>query len=202
MSRKTQEKRRINGFNIITLKPGCRANLDRHVFTSGIEVEETIVLKQNNLDLHLIYILEIELEEENEFLELIEHEQQRTRKPIDIADVQKKFHLKLLQKKASLFPHILGSASGITTVIVLLVVAVLLYRFCVKKRAKQGHTNTFCHFDTLQERVNLAADSNRIISTEFTDITRPASDSETRNESRIKTIDIHSVLNPVSPDSN
>ena len=48
-----QQKRRLTGFNIITLEAGCRASLEKHVFTSGIEVEEEIVLKQNALNLHL-----------------------------------------------------------------------------------------------------------------------------------------------------
>ena len=149
---KAQEKKRIKGFNSITLNTGCRANLDKHVLTSGIEVEETIVLKQNNLDLHLLDILKVEIEEENEFLELIEDEQQRTRKPVNIVDVQKKFHLKMLQKKNGLFQNILESVSGIRTLIVLLIVAVLLYKFCVNKRERRNQSNTFCHYDTLKKK--------------------------------------------------
>ena len=48
-----QEKLRINGFNIIKIKPGCHSCLKRHVFTSGMELEEKITLKQNNLNLYL-----------------------------------------------------------------------------------------------------------------------------------------------------
>ena len=189
---KSQKKRRIDGFNNITVKTGCRANLNKHVFTSGIEVEETIILKQDNLYLHLIDILEVEIEEENKFLELIEDEQQRTRKPVDIVDVQKKFHFKMLQKKNGLFQNILGSASGITTLVVLLVVAVLLYIFCVKKRGREGQSTTFYYFDTLQERVNFATESERTVSTDLTDLNRPSQDSETRIEPRIKNIHRHS----------
>ena len=73
-----QEKDRIIGFNIITLKAGCRASLDKHVFSSGIEIEESIVLKQNTLNLNLKGLVRLEGQQENEFLQLIkeEHEKQ------------------------------------------------------------------------------------------------------------------------------
>ena len=37
-----QEKRKLTGFNIETLIPGCRAALNHHVFSSGILIEEKI----------------------------------------------------------------------------------------------------------------------------------------------------------------
>ena len=59
-----QEKDRIIGFNILTLKSGCRASLDKHVFSSGIEIEESIVLKQNTLNLNLKDLFELKGQQE------------------------------------------------------------------------------------------------------------------------------------------
>ena len=146
------EKLRIKGFNIISLKPGCRSSLNRHVFTSGIEIEEEIILKQNNLNLHLTDIIKVQEYEENEFLQLIKEEQQRTRKPVDIVDVRKKFHLKQLQKKSKI-NTIFGTTSSIVTLIILIVTAFLLYKFCIKGYRKQG--NNICHFNRIEERVQL-----------------------------------------------
>ena len=67
-----QEKDRIKGFNIISLKAGCRAALERHVFSSGIEIEESIILKQNSLNLNLKDLLKLEDQQEEEFLKLIQ----------------------------------------------------------------------------------------------------------------------------------
>ena len=105
----------------------------------------------------------------------------------------------MLQKKNRFFQNILGSASGITTIVVFLVIAMLLYKFCIKKREKRNQSNTFCHFNTLKEEINLATEF-----TELTDEEKPALDSEVKKEQRKETrnkakiIDIHSVLNPVS----
>ena len=70
-----QEKRKLKGFNIVTLIPGCRAALNHHVFSSGILVEENIDLKQNNLHLNLMELSNIENLEEKELLDLIKEEQ-------------------------------------------------------------------------------------------------------------------------------
>ena len=69
--------------------PGCRSSLNQHVLTSGVEIEDNIILKQNNLNLHLRDLIKIQEYEENEFLKLIEEEQGKTRKPIHIVDVRK-----------------------------------------------------------------------------------------------------------------
>ena len=58
------EKTRIGGFNIIYLTPGYRSSLNQHVFTSGVEIEENIILKQNNLNLHLKDLIKVQDAEE------------------------------------------------------------------------------------------------------------------------------------------
>ena len=40
-----EEKREIIGFDIISLTPGCRASMNSHILTSGIEIEDDIGLK-------------------------------------------------------------------------------------------------------------------------------------------------------------
>ena len=145
-----QEKIRIDGFNIISLTPGCRSSLNQHVFTSGVEIEENIILKQNNLNLHLRDLINVQDFEEREFLKLIEEEQDKTRKPIDIVDVSKKFHLKQLSKKSKL-NTIFGTSSTIVTLIILLIGAIILHRFCRKKYRRAQ--NNVSHFNRISERV-------------------------------------------------
>ena len=145
-----QEKIRIDGFNIISLTPGCRSSLNQHVFTSGVEIEENIILKQNNLNLHLRDLINVQDFEEREFLKLIEEEQDKTRKPIDIVDVSKKFHLKQLSKKSKL-NTIFGTSSTIVTLIILLIGAIILHRFCMKKYRRTQ--NNVGHFNRISERV-------------------------------------------------
>ena len=80
------DKMKIDGFDIINLKPGCRSSLDRHDFISEIEIEDNIVMKQYNLYLHLAILIKVQ-EYENEILLLIKEEQQESRGPIDIVDI-------------------------------------------------------------------------------------------------------------------
>ena len=105
--------------------------------TSGIEIEENIVLKQNNLNLHLTDLIKVQEYEEDQFLQLIKDEQKRTRKPVNIVDVRKKFHLKQLQKKSKI-NTIFGTTSSIVTLIVLVITAILLYKFCIKGSKNKG----------------------------------------------------------------
>ena len=127
----------------------------RHVFTSGIEVEETSVLKQNNLNLHLKDIVKkMDDNQEDEFLQLIKEEQLKSRKPVKIVDVTRKFHLRLLKKKGTLYGSILGGGTSLITIIIIIITIVLIYKFCVKK-GSQAPSNTFCRFDTQTERIDL-----------------------------------------------
>ena len=51
------------------------------------------------MNLHLRDLIKVQEYEETEFLKLIKEEEDNTRKPIDIVDVSKKFHLKQHQRK-------------------------------------------------------------------------------------------------------
>ena len=104
------------------------------MFTSGIEVEEEIILKQNELNLHLKDLIGIEEDDENEFIKLMKEEQSRDQKPIDIVDIKNKFHLKILKKKSKLYNTVFGSMSGLTTLIITIIIGILLYRCCVKRK--------------------------------------------------------------------
>ena len=127
----------------------------RHVFTSGIEVEETIVLKQNNLNLHLKDIVKkMDDNQEDEFLQLLKEEQLKSRKPVTIVDVTRKFHLRLLKKQGTLYGGILGGGTSLITIIIIIITIVLIYKFCVKK-GSQVPSNTFYRFDTQTERIDL-----------------------------------------------
>ena len=184
-----QDKNRIIGFNIITLKKGCRASMMRHVFTSGIEVEETIVLNKNNLNLHLKDIVKkMDDNQEDEFLQLIKEEQLKSRKPVKIVDVTRKFHLRLLKKKGTLYGSILGGGTSLITIIIIIITIVLIYKFCVKK-GSQAPSNTFCRFDTQTERIDLPMlpSASSILTTAST---------TTTNEETVqgKSIDIQSIV--------
>ena len=98
-----QEKRKLTGFNIVTLIPGCRAALNHHVFSSGILIEEKIDLKQNNLHLNLNDLFDIGKMEESELISLIREEQKISTKPLEIIDVEKKYQLKRIQKRIKTF---------------------------------------------------------------------------------------------------
>ena len=107
-------------------------------------------MKQNNLNLHLKDLIKVQEYEENEFLQLIEEETKRSRKPVDIVDVRKKFHLRQLAKKSKI-NTIFGTSTSIVTIIILIIAAILLYKFCVKKHQRTG--NTISHFNRIEERV-------------------------------------------------
>ena len=99
----------------MTLIPGCRAALNHHVFSSGILIEEEINLKQNNLHLNLIELINVENLEEKELIELIKEEQAISTKPLEIVDVEKKYKLKRIQKHNKLYGTLFGSFSTIIT---------------------------------------------------------------------------------------
>ena len=145
---KGQIKENLEGFNIVTLSPGCRANINRHVFTSGIEVEETIKLKQTTLDLHLKELMEISSSEEKELLQLIKEETLINEKPINIVDIKKKYNLHILKKRNNLYGTLFGSVSSVTTMIIFIVAGWIIYKRCFKK--KQLDTKTFCRYDTIR----------------------------------------------------
>ena len=87
--KRIQEKRKLTGFNIVTLIPGCRVALNHHVFSSGILIEEKIDVKQNNLHLNLNELFDIGKMEETELISLIREEQKISTKPLEIIDVRK-----------------------------------------------------------------------------------------------------------------
>ena len=95
-------------------------------------------------------MIKVQEYEETEFLKLIEEEQDKTRKPIDIVDFSKKFHLKQLSKKSKL-NTIFGTSSTIVTLIVLVISAILLQRFCAKKYGRTR--NEITHFNRINENI-------------------------------------------------
>ncbi len=97
-------------------------------------------IKQNELNLHLKDLIGIEEDDENEFIKLMKEEQSRDQKPIDIVDIKKKFHLKILTKKSKLYNTVFGSMSGLTTLIITIIIGILLYR-CSKRKRKQTTPN-------------------------------------------------------------
>ena len=137
-----QEKQKLKGFNIVTLIPGCRAALNHHVFSSGILIEEQIDLKQTNLHLNLMELINVEDLEEAELVDLIKEEQAISTKPLEIVDVEKKYKLRRIQKKNKFYGTLFGSFSSIITLITFIIIAILIYR-CIRK--KTNHTNHPCH---------------------------------------------------------
>ena len=159
---RVQEKRKLKGFNIVTLIPGCRAALNHHVFSSGILVEENIYLKQNNLHLNLMELSNIENIEEKELLDLIKEEQTISTKPLQIVDVEKKYKLRRIQKRNKFFGTLFGSFSSIITFVILIIIGVLVYR-CVRKRAEHGSHgkgDTFVSYNTTPDKFKLTSTPN------------------------------------------
>ena len=150
-----QEKEKLSGFNIVTLIPGCRAALNHHVFSSGILIEEEINLKQNNLHLNLIELINVENLEEKELIELIKEEQAISTKPLEIVDVEKKYKLKRIQKHNKLYGTLFGSFSTIITFVILIIIGILIFR-CVRKKTSngnQGKGNTYVNYSNASERI-------------------------------------------------
>ena len=134
------EKIRIDGFNIISLTSRCLSSLNQYAFISGVEIENNIILKQNDLNLHLRDLIKIQEYQETKFLKEFEEEQDETRKPIDMVDVSKNFHLKQLSKKNKM-NAIFGTSSTVVTIILLVISAIILNRFCAKNMAEQEITS-------------------------------------------------------------
>lgn len=86
-----RKKIRIDGSNIISRTPGCCSSLNQHVFTSRVELKDIIVLKENNLSLNLRDLIKVQDSEVGEFLKLMEEEQYKSKLPIKIVDVSKKY---------------------------------------------------------------------------------------------------------------
>ena len=63
-------------------------------------------------------LIKVQEYEENAFIELIKKEQEVSKKPIDVADIRKKFHFKQLAKKSKI-NTIVGTTSSISTLAVL-----------------------------------------------------------------------------------
>ena len=158
-----QEKMEIKGFNLVTLKPGCKASIDDHIFTSGIEFEEEVKIKQNNLHLYLTDLVDIKDNEEKEFLEMLEEEQKIGTKPQDIIDVKKRYHLKLIEKKSKILKKIFGSTSIVTIIFIGILMTIIIRRcFLKRKPIKEGfvtleksptsHPRIGIHLETRGER--------------------------------------------------
>ena len=70
-NKQEEEKHEIWGYSIITLKPGCKASIQEHIFSAGIKVEEKTSLKYMNININLRDLLKIGKQEEAELLEII-----------------------------------------------------------------------------------------------------------------------------------
>ena len=168
-----QEKRKLTGFNIVTLIPGCRAALNHHVFSSGILIEEDIDLKQNDLQLNLVDLINIESIEEKDLIDLIKEEQKLSSKPLELIDVKKKYKLKRIQKRSKFHGTLFGSLSSITTLIIFVIIGILTYR-CVRNRT--NHANQ--HKGTALVNFNTTPERNRLTSTPNTTATSVDSDED------------------------
>ena len=115
-----QEKYEIEAYNIIQLKPGCKASINKHIFSSGIEIEQATNIKQTNIKLHLKEILDITEDEEEDFIKLLEEEQTIGTKPVTIIDVKKKYDLHILSKKNHFITKLFGAISTIITIVILI----------------------------------------------------------------------------------
>ena len=166
-----QEKMEIKGFNLVTLEPGCKASINDHIFSSGIEFEEEVKLKPNNLHLYLTDLVDIKDNEEKEFLKMLEEEQKIGTKPQDIIDVKKRYHLKLIEKKSKLLKKIFGSTSIITIVFIGILMTIIIRRCFLKRkitkeafialeRSAISHPRIGIHLETRDERQQAQTTTN------------------------------------------
>ena len=94
-------------------------------------------------------LIKVQEYEESAFIELIKEEQERSKKPIYIVDVRKKFHLTQLAKKSRI-NTIFGTTRSVITLAVLVVSGIFLYKYCCKKGRRQN--KIINHLNRIQER--------------------------------------------------
>ena len=135
--------------------------MNHHVFSSGILIEEDIDLKQNDLQLNLVELINIEDADEKELIDLMKEEQKISSKPLDIVDVEKKYKLKRIQKKNKFFGTLFGSFSSVLTMVVIIIIGILTYR-CVRNKTKptDSRGNALISFNTTPDRKQLTSTPN------------------------------------------
>ena len=148
--KKEQEKSLIIGYNIINMEPGCRASLNHHIFSSGIEIEEITTVKQTRLHLHLKEIAEISEHEEKAFIKILKEERAIGTKRINIIDVKRKYHLKTIQKHHGFLAKLFGSVTSIIIVTLVIIIGLWLMKRCRNMRNKRSDKNdTFIQMSNL-----------------------------------------------------
>ena len=98
-----QDRHEIKGFNIISLKPVCRASMNNYIFITGIKIEANVGLKLNNLLIHLTDLIDIEEKGQETCIQLHEKEQTIGQRPVNVVNIMKKYHLKRVTKSNRLY---------------------------------------------------------------------------------------------------
>ena len=164
---KTVEKHEIQNYLIISLEPGCRASLNKHIFSAGIEIEEGISIRTTQLHLRLTELVNIKEEDEKEFLTLLKDEQAIGNKPINIVDVKKKYELKVLSKHHNLMTNLFGSLTSIALFAIAIYILIWLYKR-YRKTNKKENGNTYISAQyrmshpptTLEDTTNMSVNTN------------------------------------------
>ena len=133
-NKQQEEKHEIWGYSIITLKPGCKASIQEHIFSAGIKVEERTSLKYMNININLRDLLKIGRQEEAELLEVIHQEGMLGNQPAKITAVKKKYNLRKLQKHNRINSEIFVSTYSIIVIAIIIIAAIMIRRRCTRNR--------------------------------------------------------------------
>ena len=111
--------------------------MNNHMFTSGIEIEDDIGLKLNNLQLYLTDLIDIDVMEQEIFINLLKKEEMVGKKPVNVVDIIKKYHLRRVTKSNRLHNNPFGGFSSKITVIVIIALKLLIKRYCNKNTTRK-----------------------------------------------------------------
>lgn len=134
MTNKKKKNMKYGGYNIITLKAGCKASIQVFIFFSDIKIEEKTNLKYTNININLRDLLKIGKQEEAELLEMIRQEGMIGNQPTKITDMKKKYNLRKFQKHNRITSMTFGSTSSIIVIAIITIVAVMIRRRCIRNR--------------------------------------------------------------------
>jgi len=112
-----QTKHEIHHYNIVKLAQGCTASTKDHLVSVGISLTEEISMKRMRIDLNLTNLVNLEKDQQAEFIRLLAEQPTDIKKEIPMSDILRKFNLKILSKN-----HLKGTIIGSTATFVTLII--------------------------------------------------------------------------------
>ena len=136
--RKTHQKQLISKYNIIQLEPNCKASIKGHIISTGVNINLEEYVKQTNLHLNVKELININKEEEGEFVGLLEELTKLSKgRPIPISRAKQKFHLKIIQRKHKFLRNTFSITSTVIVLTIIVLSIAIVRRYCRNKQYKR-----------------------------------------------------------------